>query len=285
MSHLTKTIVIIAICTTIFGCSSMKDPDTKLAKEHAGTESAYYFKAQQSLKSGQFMAAVEKLNALEERFPFGRYAQQAQLELIYAHFRNQDYAQADAAADHFIRLYPTHSQVDYALYVKGLSTFNLDRSIFQAVLPTDLSQRDMGAARESFQHFEALVRKHPNSPYYEDSRARMLFLRNMLAEHEIHVAKYYLRREAYVAAVNRGSYIVQNFQKTTAVAEGLDIMVQAYYALALNELADDTRKILDHNYPNYYSNKPFLLLKLNRAREHKQEETSWFNKLTRGFFS
>ncbi|MBV1874366.1 MAG: outer membrane protein assembly factor BamD, partial [Gammaproteobacteria bacterium] len=123
MSHLTKNFVIIAICTTIFGCSSMKDPDSKLAKEHAGTESGYYYNAQQSLKSGQFMAAVEKLNALEERFPFGRYAQQAQLELIYAHFRNQDYAQADAAADHFIRLHPTHSQVDYALYVKGLSAF------------------------------------------------------------------------------------------------------------------------------------------------------------------
>lgn len=285
MSHLTKTFVIIAICTTIFGCSSMKDPDSKLAKEHAGTESGYYYDAQQSLNSGQFMAAVEKLNALEERFPFGRYAQQAQLELIYAHFRNQDYAQADAAADHFIRLHPTHSQVDYALYVKGLSAFNLDRSIFQAVLPTDLSQRDMGAARESFQHFESLVRKYPHSPYYADSRARMLFLRNMLAEHEIHVAKYYLRREAYVAAANRGSYIVENFQKTTAVAEGLDIMVQAYHALALNELADDARRVLDHNFPDYYSSKPLKRLRLNSSHDHKQAKKSWFNKLTLGFFS
>lgn len=250
MSPLTKTLVIMFGVISLLGCAS-KDPNEKLAKIHKDSEQGYYYRAQKALSSGQMTVAVEKLDALETRYPFGRYAEQVQLELIYAHFRNQDFAQAMAAADRFLRLHPSHPQSDYALYVKALATFNLDRSILEPVLPTDLSQRDMGAARESFRYYNQLVNQYPNSPYYADARARMVFLRSLLAEYEVHVARFYIERGAYVAAANRGNFIVQNFQNTQSVADGLDVMVQAYSALGLNDLATDARKVLEYNYPDY----------------------------------
>lgn len=261
------------------GCAS-KDPNEKLAKKYAETEQGYYYRAQKALKGGQMTAAVEKLDALETRFPFGRYAEQVQLELIYAHFRNQDYAQAVAAADRFLRLHPNHPQTDYALYVKALATFNLDRSVLEPVLPTDLSKRDMGAARESFRYFSQLVNQYPNSPYYADARARMAFLRSLLAEYEVHVARFYIERGAYVAAANRGNYIVQNFQSTPWVADGLDIMVQAYQALGLNDLAADASNVLALNYPDYA--KKGALLDFASDSPQEKPEKSWLNTLSFG---
>lgn len=261
------------------GCAS-KDPNEKLAKKYAETEQGYYYRAQKALKGGQMTAAVEKLDALETRFPFGRYAEQVQLELIYAHFRNQDYAQAVAAADRFLRLHPNHPQTDYALYVKALATFNLDRSVLEPVLPTDLSKRDMGAARESFRYFSQLVNQYPNSPYYADARARMAFLRSLLAEYEVHVARFYIERGAYVAAANRGNYIVQNFQNTPWVADGLDIMVQAYQALGLNDLAADASNVLALNYPDYA--KKGALLDFASDSPQEKPEKSWLNTLSFG---
>ena len=252
MLRLLKALFISVFISTLFACASTKDPDEAFAKSNADTEQGYYYHAQKALQGGQMISAVEKLEALETRFPFGRYAEQVQLELIFAHFRNQDFAQANAAADRFIRLHPNHPQIDYALYVKGLATFSLDRSLFQAILPTDLSQRDMGAAKESFRYFNKLVRQYPSSPYYADARVRMLFLRNLLAQYEVNVGRFYIERGAYVAAANRGNFIVQNFHLTPSVADGLDIMIHAYQALGLNGLAADTSKVMDENYPDYY---------------------------------
>lgn len=267
---------------SLVGCAS-KDPNEKLAKKYSETEQAYYYRAQKALKGGQMTVAVEKLDALETRFPFGRYAEQVQLELIYAHFRNQDYAQAIAAADRFLRLHPNHPQSDYALYVKALATFNLDRSVLEPVLPTDLSKRDMGAARESFRYFSQLVSQYPNSPYYADARARMVFLRSLLAEYEVNVARFYIKRGAYVAAANRGNYIVQNFQNTHWVADGLDIMVQSYKALGLTDLATDASKVLALNYPDHAKKASIVSLSSEQQTQEKPEKRSWLNTLSFGF--
>ena len=278
MLQLFKTLTILLCISTLFACTNTKDPDAEFAKANTETEQGYYYRAQKALRGGQMVAAVERLEALETRFPFGRYAEQVQLELIYAHFRNQDFAQANAAADRFIRLHPSHPQIDYALYVKGLATFSLDRSIFQAILPTDLSQRDMGAARESFRYFNKLVRQHPASPYYADARARMLFLRNLLAQYEINVGRFYIERGAYIAAANRGNFVVQNFQQTPSVADGLDIMIHAYQALGLNDLAEDASKVMDVNYPDYYK---ASLFEISKA-ETKPGSKNWLNILSFG---
>lgn len=270
---------LLGLSLVLCGCMSPNDADAEFAKANAETEQGYYYRAQKALQSGQMVAAVERLEELEARFPFGRYAEQAQLELIFAHFRNQDFAQAGAAADRFLRLHPNHPQVDYALYVKGLATFNLDRSIFQSVLPTDLSQRDMGAARESFRYFDKLVRQFPDSPYYADSRSRMLYLRNLLAQYEVNVGRFYIRREAYIAAANRGNFIVQNFQKTPSVADGLDIMIQAYQALGLTDLAEGTLKVLNANFPDYYSSS---LLPFTPPKIQNKEKRSWLDVISFG---
>jgi len=278
MYQIFKALSISLCILSLFACASSKDPDADLAKANSESEQGYYYRAQKSLKGGQMVSAVEKLEALEARFPFGRYAEQAQLELIYAHFRNQDFAQANAAADRFIRLHPLHPQIDYALYVKGLATFSLDRSVFEAILPTDMSQRDMGAARESFRYFNKLVRQYPNSPYYADARARMLFLRNLLAQYEVNVGRFYIERGAYVAAANRGNFIVQNFQKTPSVADGLDIMIHAYQALELDDLAKGAQKVIETNYPDYYKSSLFDFKEV----ETKPENKSWLNVLSFG---
>jgi len=283
MSPLTRTLVMMLGIISLVGCTS-KDPNEKLAKIHKDSEQGYYYRAQKALRSGQMTAAVEKLDALETRYPFGRYAEQVQLELIYAHFRNQDFAQAIAAADRFLRLHPNHPQSDYALYVKALATFNLDRSVLEPVLPTDLSQRDMGAARDSFRYFNQLVSQYPNSPYYADARARMVFLRSLLAEYEVHVARFYIERGAYVAAANRGNFIVQSFQNTQSVADGLDVMVQAYSALGLSDLAADARKVLEYNYPDYGKKESFLDFSKSKpvSQQNTKKEKTWLNTLSFG---
>lgn len=223
--------------------------------EFAGltTEEQFYRRALDQLNTQNFRAAIATYQALESRFPFGRFATQAQIELVYAYYRNNDLGAAIAAADRFIRLNPEDPNVDYAYYMKGLSSFTADRSILDRFLPVDPSKRDPGQARESFAEFSQLLALYPDSPYAADARARMIFLRNSLAAYEIHVADYYMRRRAYIAALNRGKYVVENFQGTPAVADGMAVMVESYLRLGLNDLADTSLSILRENYPQHAS--------------------------------
>lgn len=278
--HLTRTfrtVSLILCCLSLFtlnGCSGL----TPIEQEES--EHQYYQSAQKELKAGRFLAAIERLEALESRFPFGRYTQQAQLELIYAHYGNLDYTQTVLAAERFIRLYPNHPQLDYAYYAKGIASYQLDKGIFSSILPTDPSKRDMGAARESFQDFSEIIQRFPDSEYVDDARARMLHLRNRLAEYEVNVGKYYMRRQAYLAAANRGQYVVKHFQKTPAVAPALAIMVKAYRKLGLDGLAKDTLAILVLNYPDYEE----LTAKgdLKTFRHVDDEDPSWLNIISFG---
>lgn len=250
--------------------------------EQEESEQEYYKSAQKELKSGRFLSAIERLEALESRFPYGRYTEQAQLELIYAHYRNLDFTQTVLAAERFIRLHPDHPQLDYAYYAKGIASYQLDQGLFDKITPTDLSKRDMGAARESFQDFSEIIQRFPDSEYADDARARMLYLRNRLADYEVNVANYYMRRQAYLAAANRGQYVVKHFQKTPAVAPALAIMVKAYRKLALENLAKDALAILLLNYPDYEELTPEGDLKAFRHVD--DENPSWLNIVSFGLF-
>jgi len=215
------------------------------------TEAELWDGAVKALAEDNYEIAIDKLEQLESRYPFGRNSAQAQLELIYAYHKTSRPTQTRSAADRFIRLHPQHENADYALYMKGLSNFDEDADVIARYTPTDKSQRDPGAARDSFNDFATLLNRYPNSQYAPDARLRMVYLRNQLASYEIHVANYYITRGALVAAANRGRYVVENFQQTPAVPDALAIMAHCYTALGLTELAADADAILAKNFPDY----------------------------------
>ncbi len=216
-------------------------------------EQQLYESAQRYLRSANYELAIRYLQLLEARYPFGPYAEQAQLELVYAYYRNYDTEAAIAAADRFIRLHPQHPNVDYAYYMKGLAAYTEGRGLFERFLPTDMTHRDPGPARESFNDFAQLLARFPDSEHAPDARARMVHLRNLLARYEINVANYYFKRGAYVAALNRGRYVVENFQQTPAVPDALAVMVQGYRLLDMPDLAADSLRTLRENYPQHPS--------------------------------
>lgn len=214
----------------------------------------FYTEGKAALSSGDYEQAIEYFEKMQARYPFGRYTQQAQLEIIYAYYKHDEPDSAIAAADRFIKMYPRHPNVDYVYYLKGLVNFNKGKDLVTKLIPQDPTERDPGAARQSFNDFGELVKKFPESKYAKDARQRMVFLRNNLAFYELHVADYYMRRGAFVAAVNRGKYVVENFQGTPAVPGGLTVMIQAYEKLGLTNLAADARRVMQQNYPDHSTN-------------------------------
>ena len=228
--------------------------DEPVEEESAGlTEKDFYEKIQSSLNASNWSVAISNLQLLESQFPFGKYAEQGQLELIYAHYKSGDYESSIAASDRFVRLHPQHPNVDYAFYVKGLSQISQTGGFLDSFIPTDSSMRDIGEARTAFATLTELLSRFPTSPYAADARKRLVSLRNQLARAEIHVANYYFSRSAYLAAANRGQYVVENFQQSPAVPDGLAVMAQAYYLLEMQDLADNAVKILAANYPEHPS--------------------------------
>lgn len=274
-----KYALILLLSLTLWGCSS-NDEQPDIAAD-AGEEQIYS-DAQRYLSGSNFDLAVKSLQLLESRYPFGKYAEQAQLELIYAHYSGYEHEAAVEAADRFIRLHPQHPNVDYAFYMKGLAAYTGNEDLFARFLPTDLAKRDTSQAKEAFAEFAQLLSRFPDSPYSTDAKARMVSLRNMLARHEITVANYYLRRGAYLAAANRGRYVVENFQRTPAVADGLAIMAQGYQLLGLNDLAQDSIDVLALNYPEHPSvgaNGKFISKYAKGGLER-----SWINRASLGLF-
>jgi outer membrane protein assembly factor BamD len=224
--------------------------DTREYDETAGwSAQRIYEAARGSMASGAYTQAIKFFERLEARYPYGRYAQQAQLEVAYAYYKDGETASAVAAADRFIKLYPNHPTVDYAHYVKGLAHFNENRGIFGGFGGQDPSERDPKAARDAFDTFRELAQRFPDSKYTPDALDRMRFLVNGLAQHEVSVARYYMRRGAYVAATNRAQFALKTYPDTPAIEEALAIMVGAYEALGLNDLASDSRRVLEKNYP------------------------------------
>lgn len=268
-----KHLLLIAILALTAACSSKKEViDENLS------EVELYQQAQADLDNNSYNSATEKLKALESRYPFGRYADQAQLELIYANYKNGEPEAAKSAAERFIRLHPQHPNVDYAYYLKGLTSFDQDVGIIARFLPLDQTKRDPGAARDSYNEFAQLTSRYPNSRYAPDAKQRMIYLRNLLAAYEIHVADYYLTRQAYVAAANRGRYVVENFQETPSVGDGLAVMVEAYQRLHLDDLADTSLQVLKANYPDHKQ----LVDGKFEPREAEADNRSWLSKATLG---
>ena len=266
-------LLLIAILALTAACSS-----TKEVVDENLSEVELYQQAQADLDNHSYTSATAKLKALESRYPFGRYADQAQLELIYAYYKNSEPEAAKSAAERFIRLHPQHPNVDYAYYLKGLTSFDQDVGLLARFLPLDMTKRDPGAARDSYNEFAQLTSRFPNSRYAPDAKQRMIYLRNLLAAYEIHVADYYLTRQAYVASANRGRYVVENFQETPSVGDGLAVMVESYQRMHLDQLASTSLEVLKANYPDH----PSLVDGQFVPQTSESDSRSWLSKATLG---
>jgi len=209
-----------------------------------------YTEAKEEMAKGGYTNAVKYLEKLEARYPYGRYAQQAQIELAYVYFKSGEPASSIAACDRFIKLHPNHPNVDYVYYLKGLVNFNEDLGLLGKVSKQDLTERDPKAARDSFDAFKELVSRYPDSKYAPDSVERMKYLVNALASYEVHVARYYMKRGAYVAAANRAQYAMLNYAQAPATEEALFVMVKAYDAMGMTDLRDDADRVMHKNFPN-----------------------------------
>jgi outer membrane protein assembly factor BamD len=242
--------LVIAALLALAGCGLFgKDKKDDAARNW--TVERLYQEAKGAMDAGYYSKAVQYYEFLETRFPFGVYGQQALLDLAYAYYKTEDFDSSISACDRFIRLYPQNAHVDYAYYLKGLGNFNRGKGMAERFLPIDLSQRDMNASLQSFRDFEELLKRYPDSRYAEDATRRMIYLRNVLAQHEVNVATYYMRRGAYVAAANRARYVVENFSRTPSTPDALVIMAKAYRVLEMEDLANDAVRVLEQNYPNH----------------------------------
>ncbi len=216
-----------------------------------------YSEAKDSMNDGAWERAIKMFEKLEARYPYGRYAQQSQLEVAYAYYKSGEQVSAVAACDRFIKLHPNHANVDYAYYLKGLAYFNEDLGMLGTLANQDLSERDPKATREAFATFKELSQRFPDSKYTPDAQLRMRYLVNALANHEVHVARYYYKRGAYVAAANRAQATIKDFPQSPAVEEALFLLVQSYDALNMPELRKDAERVMRQNFPNssYFTGK------------------------------
>jgi len=202
------------------------------------------------MKQRDWAKAIQFLEKLEARFPYGRFAQQAQLDVAYAHWKFDERGAAVAAVDRFIKLYPNHEALDYAYYLKGLINFTENSGLFAILSDPDLAERDPRAARQAFAAFREVVTRFPGSKYTEDSAARMRYLVNTLARHEVHVARYYMKRGAYLAAANRAQAAVADYPQAPATEEALFILMRAYEALGIEDLRADAERVMRRNFPD-----------------------------------
>ena len=214
-----------------------------------------YSEAKQAMDEASYDKAVKYFEKLESRYPYGRFAQQAQIDIAYSYWKSAETASAIAACDRFIKLHPNHPNVDYVYYLRGLINFNEDLGLMGQVSQQDMTERDPKGARESFDSFKDLVTRFPDSKYAPDAILRMKYLVNALASLEVHVARYYMKRGAYVAAVNRAQFALKTYPEAPATEEALFIMVKAYDLMGMNDLRDDAERVMRKNYPNsvYYT--------------------------------
>lgn len=217
-------------------------------KELIGSADKLYETAKKASDNGNYRDAITYYEQLEARFPFSNPARQGQLDLMYAYYKNREPESAIDQADQFIRENPAHPRVDYAYYIKGLTQFERNPNFIERWFNADLTYRPPIDARKSFQAFQTLLQRFPNSEYAEDSRQRMIFLRNRLANYEVYVANYYLKRGAYVGAINRCKYTIENYDGAPQIRRALQIMAASYDKLGLKDLAEESQKVLKENF-------------------------------------
>jgi outer membrane protein assembly factor BamD len=231
----------------VAGCRKDKDLQSELSAEEL------YKRGNKSLNDQSWGRAIGAYKALQTRYPFGRYTEQSMIDLSYAYYKADEPENAISTLDRFIRTYPTHPNVDYAYYLKGLVNYSQNQGFLEKLMPERVRDRDQSMARDAFLDFAELIRRFPDSRYVPDARQRMIFLRNNLAAYEVGVAQYYLRRKAYIAAVNRARYALETYPNTPEQSEALIVLVKAYKKLSLPELAEGSLAVLTLNYPdNYY---------------------------------
>ena len=250
----------------ISSCSSNEEiPDERLL------EKELYDQAQFRLKDGSYSTAIRSLEALESRFPFGRYAEQAQAELIYAYYMNSQFEASQSAAERFINLHPRHTHSGYAYYMKGLASFTDDSGLFSRYFQSDLAKREVVMAQQSFDELSDFIARYPDSKYVPHAKQRMIYLRNLLAQHEVYVADFYMKRGAYLAAIGRAKYVIEHLPNTPQTPYALSILVEAYSLMEYEELRKINLEILNSNYPNF-----------NIQENESVTERSWTNILTLG---
>jgi outer membrane protein assembly factor BamD len=242
------TVFIVLAAGLLAGCGMFSGKEVDETRGWSAQK--LYAEARQELADRNWENAIKHYERIESRYPFGRFAQQAMIEVAYAHWKNEDVASALASIDRFVKLHPNHPSADYMYYLRGLINFNDDLGIMGFFSGQDLSERDPKAAADAFLAFRELVTRFPDSKYAPDAIQRMNYLVNTLASHEIHVARYYMKRKAYVAAANRTQYALKTYPGAPANEEGLVIMVKAYDAMGMNDLRDDAERVMKKNFPD-----------------------------------
>ncbi|MAV61684.1 MAG: outer membrane protein assembly factor BamD [Gammaproteobacteria bacterium] len=239
-------ILLVLMASILVGCNSD-------GPEIEQPEKIYYDQAQKRMNAKNYFGAIESLEAIENRYPFGVYAEQAQVELIYAHFMNSETEASHTAAEKFIRLHPRHPNIDYAYFMKGLSSYTRDREFLTRVSDTDLSNRDISGAKESFAELTEFLTRFPDSQYAPYAKQRNVYLRNMIAKNELAAADYYLTIDAYIAAIRRANYVIENIPNSTENYRALKVLEVSYDALGYSNLLDDLRVVININYPDQES--------------------------------
>ena len=233
----------LGVATVLIGCKSD-------GEEIEQPEKIYYDQAQARMASGNYFGAIEALEAIDTRYPFGKYAEQAQVELIFAHFMNSETEAAHTAAEKFIRLHPRHPNIDYAYFMKGLSSYTRDRELLIRFTDTDISNRDVSGAKESFAELTEFITRFPDSQYVPYAKQRNIYLRNMIAKNELAAADYYVSIDAFVGAIRRANYVIENIPNSSENYRALKILETSYSNLGYSDLLKDVRQVLNTNYPD-----------------------------------
>ena len=244
---LKKLCLVVLAAAIVAGCAGN---DESVEDAFINDIAEAYETAQRSVRNGNYRRGIQIFEALQARFPFSDFAKQIQLELMWAYFKNGAREQAIDAADNFMRENPTDDRIDYALYIKGLAYYEQDAGMLERLFRKDLTNRPPKEADQAYSTLRQLVDRYPASQYAPDAEQRMIHLKNRLSNYENTVADYYMRRGAYVAALNRAKDSLERYNGAPGNKDSLDIMIEAYEELGMSDLADDTRRVRESNFPN-----------------------------------
>jgi outer membrane protein assembly factor BamD len=244
----TKKLLLIGVMIALSACSKWGKDSDDINPYKGMSASQLHAASQKSLNKSEYATASKQLEAMETMYPFSDYTESSQMDLIYAYYKNEDYPSATATADRFIHLYPRAEHVDYAYYMKGLANFQQTRGVFAKFLPLDESWRDPGTQSQAYSDFAIFIQKFPNSKYKANALQRMIYLRNMFAQHELNTAQFYFKRKMYVAAIERAGNLVKTYPQAPSAQKALVLIYQANKALGLNSAAEDAMKVYQTTY-------------------------------------
>ncbi|STY29567.1 competence lipoprotein comL precursor [Legionella wadsworthii] len=244
-----QMLLLVALIVSLSACKTWWGKEDEDNNPYKGmTAEQLYTEAQKDLRKKEYATAIKHLEAIETMYPFSDFSEHSQKELIYAYYKNEDYPSAAATAERFIHLYPRAKDVDYAYYMRGMANFQQSRGVFAKFLPMDESWRDPGTQTQAYSDFGILIQKFPESKYKANALQRMIYLRNMFAQHELNVATFYFKRQMYVAAINRASYVVKNYPQAPSVKQALVVMYEANRALGFNKAAEEALTVYKATY-------------------------------------